>query len=97
MNSHFLFVITDGIFSLSEIQRINKNVVYCMDNGMIVFGIGVGISPFGIEKLFPNIVYSLNPDKLLKGISLCLSGESSNSKMKMNFSNLKMKFSLEDF
>ena len=97
MNSHFLFVITDGIFSLSEIQRINKNVVYCMDNGMIVFGIGVGISPFGIEKLFPNIVYSLNPDKLLKGISLCLSGESSNSKIKMTFSNLKMKFSLEDF
>ena len=27
------------------------------------------LSPFGIEKLFPSIIYSLNPDKLIQGIA----------------------------
>ena len=61
----FLFVVTDGLFSLSETKRIINNVIFCMKKGLNVFGIGVGISPFGIEKLFPNIIYSLNPDKLI--------------------------------
>ena len=34
----------------------------CMLNNF--FGIGVGISPIGIEKLFPQIVYSMNPYNL---------------------------------
>ena len=88
----FLFIITDGLFSLSETQRIVKNVVFCMTKGLNVFGIGVGISPFGIEKLFPSIIYSLNPDKLIQGIASCFSGGANNSTMKMNVSGLKLKF-----
>ena len=67
-----------------------------MTKGLNVFGIGVGISPFGIEKLFPIIVYSLNPNKLIQGIASCFSGGSNNSTIKMNVSNLKMKFDLEN-
>ena len=89
----YLFIVTDGLFSLSEAQRIIKNVVFCMAKGLNVFGIGVGISPFGIEKLFPNIIYSLNPDKLIQGIASCFSGLAINSTtMKMNLSGLKIKF-----
>ena len=88
----FLFVLTDGLFSLSETQRIIKNVVFCMTKGLNVFGIGVGISPFGIEKLFPSIIYSLNPDKLIQGIASCFSGGANNSALKVNVSLLKMKF-----
>ena len=89
----FLFVITDGLFSLSETKRIINNAIYCMKKGLNVFGIGVGISPFGIEKLFPNIIYSLNPDKLVQGIASYISGVSNNNKyMKINVSGLKFKF-----
>ena len=69
---NFIFVITDGLFSLSEKSRIVENINYCILKEINIIGIGVGISPFGIEKLFPNIVYSMNPDRLIQGISLCL-------------------------
>ena len=89
----FLFVITDGLFSTSETQRIVKNVNFCMMKGLNVFGIGVGISPFGIEKLFPSIIYSINPDKLIQGIASCFSGATiNNSSMKKIVSEPKTKF-----
>ena len=56
----FLFIIKDGLFSLSETQRIIKNVAFCMTKWFNFFGIGVCISPFGIEKLLINIIYSIN-------------------------------------
>ncbi len=43
------------------------------------FWIGIGISPFGIENLFPNVLYSLNPDKLIHDIASFFSGTSSNN------------------
>jgi len=88
---NFLFIITDGLFSLSETKRIINNVIYCMKKGLNVFGIGVGISPFGIEKLFPNIIYSLNPDKLIYGIASYISGKNSNiSQMEINIKGIKI-------
>ena len=35
----FLFVVTDGIFSSSETQRIIKNVAFCLTKGLNVFEI----------------------------------------------------------
>ena len=68
-NEHtdFLFVLTDCLFSQSERQKITDNVHYCISRGMKVFGIGM--CPYGIEKLFPQIIYSKNPMKLIEGIS----------------------------
>ena len=64
-----------------------------MKKGLNVFGIGVGISPFGIEKLFPSIIYSLNPNKLIQGLASYISGTSSNNKlMKINVFELKITF-----
>ena len=39
-------------------------------NGDYLFGIGVGIYPIGIEKLFSQVIYAQNPYKLIEGISL---------------------------
>jgi len=64
-----------------------------MKKGLNIFGIGVGISPFGIEKLFPNVIYSLNPGKLMKGIATSIFGNfSNNASMKINASEHKVKF-----
>ena len=93
----FLFVVTDGLFSLSETDRIIKNVLFCIAKGLNVFGIGVGLSPYGIEKLFPSVIYSLNPDKLIQGIASCFSGTSlNNTSMKINRSCLKISFEESD-
>jgi hypothetical protein len=64
-----------------------------MMKGLNVFGIGIGISPFGIEKLFSSIIYSINPDKLIQGIVTCFSGATINySSMKKIVSETKAKF-----
>jgi len=46
-----------------------------MIKGINIVGIGVGIYPCGIKNLFPNIIYSKNPYKLIQGIDSCFSGE----------------------
>jgi hypothetical protein len=77
---------------LSDRERIIKNVIFCISKGLNVFGIGVGISPFGIKELFPNIIYSFNPEKLIEGISSVFSGVSSgNKKMDPMLSEFKFK------
>jgi hypothetical protein len=48
-----------------------KEYNYCLSRGMKVFGIGLGICPYGIEKLFPYVIYSKNPMKLIEAISEC--------------------------
>ena len=47
---NFLFVITDCLFSKSEINRIVENVNFDLVKGINIFGIDVGVSPFGIEQ-----------------------------------------------
>jgi hypothetical protein len=89
---NFIFVITDGLFSLSEKRRIVENINYCILKEINIIGIGVGISPFGIEKLFPNIVFSMNPDKLIQGISLCLSKITSDNRIKILVSKEKIEY-----
>ena len=89
---NFIFVITDGLFSLSEKRRIVENINFCILKEINIIGIGVGISPFGIEKLFPNIVYSMNPDRLIQGISLCLSKIKSNNRIKSLVSEEKIEY-----
>jgi len=46
-----------------------------MIKGINIVGIGVGIYPCGIKNLFPNVIYSKNPYKLIQGIASCFSGE----------------------
>ena len=67
--TNYIFVLTDGLYSLSERDRIIRIVNSCYSKNINLFGIGIGICPIGIEKLFSQIIYSRNPFKLIEGIS----------------------------
>ena len=98
----YLFIVTDGLFALSETQRIINNVSFCMTKGINVIGIGVGIYPCGIKNLFPNVIYSKNPYKLIQGIASSFSGvvspkmERIESKFNFNFTNQDIKDAQEN-
>ena len=68
--TNYIFVLTDGLYSSSERDKIIGVVNSCYSKNINLFGIGVGIYPIGIEKLFPQVIYSQNPYKLIEGISL---------------------------
>ena len=65
----FLFVLTDGLYQENEYKRILEAVSNCVESGLNVFGIGIGIYPIRIENLFPKIIYCHNPYNLNKAIS----------------------------
>ena len=64
-----------------------------MAKGVSVYGIGIGICAYGIEEIFPNIIYSLNPGNLLNAISKCFSDSSVNKNNKMPTLKFPQKFS----
>ena len=66
---NYTFVLTDGIYNKEEQYRISDTVNRCIQNGMNIFGVGIGNYPKGIELLFRQAIYSINADYLLKGIS----------------------------
>ena len=67
--TNYIFVLTDGLYSPSQRDRIIEVVNNCSSKNINIFGIGVGIYPIGIEKLFPQVIYSQNPNNLIEGIS----------------------------
>ena len=67
--SSMMFVLTDGLYQATERPRIIECINNCVQSGMITFGIGMGIYPKGIEKLFPQYVFAGNPLNAMKGVS----------------------------
>ena len=67
-STNYIFVITDGLFSIPEQKVILEKVKMCENKGINVFGIGIGISPFGLENLFSHIIFSQNPYHLIDAI-----------------------------
>ena len=65
----FLYVLTDGLYQKNERNEILKSINDCEQNGINVIGIGLGIYPKGIERLFTNSLYCRDPSTLIKGIS----------------------------
>ena len=63
------FIFTDGLFQEKEFQRIIRSVFNAFNFGLNIFGIGVGIYPCRIEKLFPQVIYVNNPNSLIKSIA----------------------------
>ena len=68
--TNYIFVLTDGMYSPSQREKIIGVANSCYSKNINLFGIGVGIYPIGIEKLFSQVIYSQNPYKLIEGISL---------------------------
>ena len=67
--TNYIFVITDGLFSIPEQKVILEKVKLCENKGINVFAIGVGISPNGLENIFTNVIFSQNPYNLIDAIS----------------------------
>ena len=85
----FLFILTDGLFEKEEQEKIKDYSNYCINSGMNIFGIGLGIYPKRIEKLFPQIIYSPNPKTLLQGIATFFSNHSADLNEKLNAISLE--------
>ena len=68
--TNYIFFLPDGLYSSSQRERIIGVVNSCYSKNINLFGIGVGIYPIGMEKLFSQIIYAQNPYKLIEGISL---------------------------
>ena len=75
----YLFVLTDGLYGNNERNKLKNIINVCCSAGMNVFGIGVGIYPLLIDKLFPQVVYCQNPSDVMKGIASFM-GENISSK-----------------
>ena len=58
------------MYAPSQREKIIGVANSCYAKNINLFGIGVGIYPIGIEKLFSQVIYSQNPYKLIEGISL---------------------------
>lgn len=84
-----LFVLTDGIHEKTERPLIIECVNNCIKSGMNTFGIGIGRYPNGIEKIFPQIVFSANPTDVMKGVSNLLNDN--------NFINSKEMLYIRDY
>ena len=66
---------------------------FCMAKGVSVYGIGIGICAYGIEEIFPQNIYALNPGNLIEAISKCFSDSSVNKNNKMPVLTFLQKFS----
>ena len=64
-----MFILTDGLFEKNEQEKIKNSLKYCLKNGINVIGIGVGVFPIGIDKLFNQVVFAYDPYEVLKGIA----------------------------
>ena len=65
----YLFVLTDGLSHKKDENKINYFSKLCKSIGIKIFGIGIGIFPYKTKDLFENLIYSLNPENLLKALS----------------------------
>lgn len=78
-STSYLFVLTDGLFEKDRLELIKKFVVSCVQIGIATFGIGIGFYPIGINELFPNVIFSPNPNYLINGIASFFENEAGES------------------
>ena len=81
--SSILLVLTDRLYQKSERTNIVKCVNNCVQSGMNTICIGIGIYPKGIEKMFPQVVFSPNPSSVMKGVASFFGDNLSDSINKM--------------
>ena len=70
----FLFVLTDGLFEEGKQNQLKEIIAKLVQNNIRVIGIGLGIFPFGINKIFGQAIYDINPMNLLNSILSILEG-----------------------
>ena len=66
----FTFVLTDGLFNKEDQDCLYDLISYVEENYISVYGIGLGLYPEGLEKIFTKCIWSSNPNNLLKALSV---------------------------
>ena len=80
----FLFVLTDGLFEEDKQNKLKEIIAKLVQNNIQVIGIGLGSYPYGINNIFGQAIYDINPSNLLSSILSILEGNIS-EKNDMNF------------
>jgi len=66
----YLFILTDGLLHEKYEENINLYSNQCQMIGMRVCGIGLGIYPYKAKELFTTFLYAINPENLIKAVSI---------------------------
>ena len=84
-----IFILTDGLFEKEEREKIKIYSNYCLQNGIRVICIGIGLYPVKINNIFTEVIYAYSPNNLWKGISALFGNEIKYSKdyLDMNINN----------
>ena len=79
----FLFVLTDGLYDEEKQKQIKDMIDKLNDINIQVIGIGLGIYPFGINNIFNQAIFDINPNNIFYSILNILEGNV-NEKNKMD-------------
>ena len=80
----FLFVLTDGLFDEEKQNKLKEIIAKLVQTNIQVIGIGLGVYPFGINNIFGQAIFDINPSNLLNSILSLLEGNI-NDKNEMNY------------
>ena len=70
----FLFVLTDGLFEEDKQIKLKESIAKLVQTNIQVIGIGLGIYPFGINNIFGQAIFDINPNNLLNSILSIIEG-----------------------
>ena len=81
----FIFVLTDGLFEEEKQMQLKEIVNKLTDINIQVIGIGLGIYPFGINNIFNQAIFDVNPINLVYSILSILDGNMSDKNKMDNY------------
>ena len=70
----YLFVLTDGLFEEDKQDQLKEIIAKLTQTNIQVIGIGLGIYPYGINNIFGQAIFDINPNNLLNSILSILEG-----------------------
>ena len=70
----FLFVLTDGLFEEEKHNKLKEIINKLIQINIQVIGIGLGIYPYGLNNIFDQYIFDINPINLLDSILNILEG-----------------------
>ena len=94
-NDKKIFLITDGFIDNEYEIYLTYDLIKKFETNEIEFcTIGVGLYPYGLDKIFPKCCYSLSLNKLNECLSICLENSinSTSEKITPNISSFKNDF-----
>ena len=75
----YLFILTDGLFEEEKQNQLKEMVAKLIQLNIQVIGIGLGIYPFGINNIFGQAIFDINPNNLLNSILNIIEGNMNDS------------------